>query len=278
VSDEFRIARFTAGVEGIVDILAETLDRNSFHTFRIVLEESGADALLRAYYALASAQDDLSNDVVLKVNITDPSPVANSSPTNKYTIEQTDAGSIVDEFFLCGRNIVVSGLKTGQKVQVDSRTAVVESGGSVTLDVDTWALPATTIKILSGAGTEITSLTPSTGIWGGDIYSADVTDPPIGEAQFNASVEVAQNSGVQVDASMEVEQNSAVQVVGSTEVAQHGEIQIISSVIVSQHGVVQLDASMETDTTRFTEPFPPGRNDMVLGRVRNRIQQRLRRR
>lgn len=60
--------------------------------------------------------------------------------------------------------------------------AVVESGGVVTLNVDTWELPLTTIKLLSPGDVELASLTPTNitgrtgvapggGIMGGDVYS-----------------------------------------------------------------------------------------------------------
>lgn len=351
------------------DTLSETT--SDWNTHRLVLEPSGDDLLVRAYAALAIADGaDLSNDVSLKMSFTDTSPVVNSSPTDGMLLAMVtpSVDSFGDEFFLCGRNVVVSGLKTGQKVQIDSHTAVSESGGSVTIDVDTFALPATDIKILSSSDVELTTLTPSAGIWGGDVYVADVENPPAGEVQFVASMEVEQHGVVQItasietmfsgkvqiiasmevmfvgqeqsdasieaaqqnevqvdaslavfvkidgevqsDASVEAAQNGAVQITASigvmaeipgeiqidvfveaafqfhvqidasTEVKQHGVKQIDVSEIVAQSGIIQFNASMEADLTRFTEPFPLGRNDFLISTSAraSRIRKRIRRR
>ena len=140
--------------------------------YRLVIDKTVSPIEIRAYRdeTLANLQD-LSKD---------PSLVASATTTDDqtgtyYGLYDGDGSNAVngdwDEFFVCGRNIVVSGIPTGWKIQVDSRTAVVESGGSVEIDVDAWALPATTIKLLDASDVEQDSLTPSGGIWGGDVYT-----------------------------------------------------------------------------------------------------------
>jgi hypothetical protein len=84
----------------------------------------------------------------------------------------------------------VNNLRTGYKVQVDNRTAVTESDGTVTLDVDTWALPATTIKVYDSNDVLKAELTPSGGIYGGDVYNFF---EPTESGQVFLVPEVAQN-------------------------------------------------------------------------------------
>lgn len=141
---------------------------------RFVLETTngGDDADLRAYQSgtLDDLQD-LTEDFSLQVSVSDT-----DRPTGTYYgFEHGDGSSAADadadEFFICGRNIKVTGLPTGWKVQVDSRAAVEESGGEVEIDVDEWALPATTVKVLDDEDAEQASITPGSGVWGGDEYS-----------------------------------------------------------------------------------------------------------
>ena len=69
---------------------------------------------------------------------------------------------------------------------------------------------------------------------------------------------------------------------GSVAVLANGEVQVLGSVSVAQNSKVQIVASVEVKIDRelFTEPFPLGRNDMLIaisGRA-SRVGQRLRRR
>lgn len=79
--------------------------------------------------------------------------------------------------FLCGRNITVQGVPAGRKVRVDARPPVTSTGADIVIDVDAWALPATTIEILTPTNVVETSLTPAGGIFGGDIYQASEFGP-----------------------------------------------------------------------------------------------------
>lgn len=123
----------------------------------------------RLLYADITSLTQLDTDFTAKADLTDPDPPTSTGDIVGARIRNS-VGDL-DEFFVCGKYVSVSGLPTGWKVQVDSRTAVEESGGSVSIDVDTWALPATTIKILDDGDVEQETLTPGTGIWGGDAYA-----------------------------------------------------------------------------------------------------------
>lgn len=98
-----------------------------------------------------------------------------------------------------------------------------------------------------------------------------------GEVQVVASLEAAFIGEIQIAASIVVHQNGAIQAVASVEVEQHGQTQIVVSLATKVPSEVQFDASVQIDTFRFTEPFPPGRNDMLLT-TRIRGRGRLRRR
>jgi hypothetical protein len=149
--------------------VAWTDPASGFSTFRFVGEVDGSNLKLRGYAAEASSLTDLSGDLTLKMSATDTSTI--KTDTN-YGFSCSNAQGTSDNYIACGRNITVTGLLSGYKIQVDSRTAVAEVGGTVTIDVDTWALPATTIRVLNSAGKAASDdLTPSGGIYGGDIYA-----------------------------------------------------------------------------------------------------------
>jgi hypothetical protein len=120
------------------------------------------------YAGAASSGGDRTATLTEKLDYTD-----STSPNqgSGYGTSQGWWSSYIDSYMCFGHDIVVSGLPSGWKVQIDSDTPVIESGGSVTIDVDGRALPATVIKILDSVDVEQDSLTPSGGIYGGDIYS-----------------------------------------------------------------------------------------------------------
>lgn len=150
---------------------------NTFQTNRVVIEHvSATNKKVRFYYATSLADsEDRSNDVTQFGTELDDTEFNNGKAfgdaPKHVGIWFNDSGQQADQFFVCGRNIVVTGLANGHKIQVDARAAVEESGGTVTIDVDTWALPATTIKLLDAGDNELATLTPDGGIWGGDEYS-----------------------------------------------------------------------------------------------------------
>lgn len=114
----------------------------------------------------------LTTDFVVRCDETDPSPIETFNRTMFRRLSlATGQLSDFDEFFVCGVEITVTGIPTGWKIRIDSRPAAVESGGSVTIDVTTWALPATTIRLFDVDDVEQATLSPASGIWGGDVYA-----------------------------------------------------------------------------------------------------------
>jgi hypothetical protein len=76
-----------------------------------------------------------------------------------------------DDFAVYKQNTVtMTGLPSGHKLRVGTQVAV-ESGGSATVDLVGDLCPRPSIEVLDGTGAVIARLTPSGGIWGGDIYS-----------------------------------------------------------------------------------------------------------
>jgi len=135
---------------------------------RVVAEKDGDNYDYRIYIVERTGWDDTATDygsATLSVD-DDTSP-----PTfgTWCTIAAIDRRRFAN-FLLCGQKIVVTGIPTGWKIQIDSRSAVTESGGEVSINVQTWNLPATTIKLLDDGDVEQDSLTPSGGIFGGDVY------------------------------------------------------------------------------------------------------------
>lgn len=128
----------------------------------------GTNVKLLSTGVLANGQD-LSEDFVSRCDETDDPAIEGFDRTTFERLDAVDAIDL-DEFIVCGVEIVVSGLPTGWKAQVDGRAAVTEVGGVATLDPTTWALPAGTIRVLDDGDVEQVMLTPAAGIWGGDVY------------------------------------------------------------------------------------------------------------
>lgn len=164
--EAYRIAKRGSGVLGSGGSVPGT---GTIVTARLVLDISPAPKELRAYSAEGiSNLQELTNDLTLRASATDAAARATDSHYGMQVSDGTSqADTDLDEFFICGRIIKVTGLGTGQKIQIDSRAKVTESGGVVTIDPETWALPATTIKLLDPDDTVVDSKTPAGGIWGG---------------------------------------------------------------------------------------------------------------
>lgn len=100
--------------------------------------------------------DGPTGELALKVSYSDPAEVFGEWPACRFW------GNLAasDNFFACRDKITVSGVPTGWKVQVDSRTPVVSVGADIDIDISTWELPWTTIKILDTSNVEQDSITP----------------------------------------------------------------------------------------------------------------------
>lgn len=128
-----------------------------------------AGTTLKQLHSSITELDDIVTDFSLVQSVVDGNPPVNFGDFIGASIAVSVGNA--DEFFICGRNITVTGMPTGWKVQVDARAAVVESGGTAVVDVDTWALPLTEIKILDDNDVERNSDTPVGGLWGGATYT-----------------------------------------------------------------------------------------------------------
>jgi len=133
----------------------------------------GGDLSLQAYGLLLSevlsgaALGDLSGDFGDSIlGYLDGAPRIGT----RLGVRALTTGGKADEWFVCGRNVVVSGLPVGWKAQIDARSAVVETDGVVTFNVDAWALPAGTLKVLDGGDVLRDQVAPAGGVWGGDTY------------------------------------------------------------------------------------------------------------
>lgn len=183
-TDEHDILDIVGGsVESSSQAAAQIVIDTTFQG-RLVREISGSDSLLRSYAFGGSPSNSVpdleiqNGDLTLITSHTD---VGGQHTGQFFGFTSHDQGKSF-EYFLCGRNIVVTGIPSGHKIQLDSRAAVVESGGAVTIDVDTFELPAVSLKLLSPADALIDTITPDAtlgrqagnnaggGIWGGDVY------------------------------------------------------------------------------------------------------------
>ncbi len=165
--------RTTGGSDWSESGISANIDEYNGVRFRAKV--SGTDLILTGYAtgALANLQD-LTEDFVQKETHTDAAPLTQNDKCGMSAWADCD----FDEWFLFrGGPIVVTGLPTGYKVQIDSRTAVTESGGSVSIDAILWALPATTLKVLTAGDVEVETITPGGGIWQGDEYSVAIAAP-----------------------------------------------------------------------------------------------------
>ena len=150
---------------------------NTWYGLRLMVTESGGDITLKGHATAAlTDREDLSKAFVLLEQHTDIAALPPQSGTY-YGFAAYDGVDFDNYFLFRGFNLVVTGLPTGYKIKIDGRSAVAESGGTVTIDVSLWALPATTIKVLTAGDVEVDTLTPSGGIWGGDEYSFSSPTP-----------------------------------------------------------------------------------------------------
>lgn len=176
----FRMDTRSGGVWGIVRnsstiIASSTSDppaRNEWRGLRAVIE--GTVLRLYATDPLADGED-LSEDFVLRTSVDDSGSIIDNANRIGFDRDAIGVECLFDTFFVCGREITVTGIPTGWKIQVDARSAVTETGGSVAIDIETWALPATEIKLLDETDAEQASLTPSGGIYGGDVYEVSTS-------------------------------------------------------------------------------------------------------
>jgi hypothetical protein len=174
--NDYEVTRIVAGSSTNTDADSTiTVVAGSWYTVRLAIVANGSnlDASVWGAAALASS-DELSNNLTKYAEILN---VAEPTDSRKCGFTKWQVGTW-DEFFVCGNEsggaITVTGVPTGYKIQIDSQTAVTESGGTVTIPLSTWAayaLPATTIKLLTDGDVVVGQLSPPAGVWGGQTYS-----------------------------------------------------------------------------------------------------------
>jgi len=172
-------------LDGVQQFLAAT-----WYGVRMSVEASGPSLALTGLFTIALASsDDLTEDFVQRVQITDGSPL---SDTGRYGFTKYREVRWDDHIAMgnaSGGAIMITGLPSGYKLQVGSRPAVVESGGTATIPLSTWrewAFPETTVKVLDASDVEVASLSPPGGFYGGASFSFAPVGTPIGEVSWES--------------------------------------------------------------------------------------------
>jgi len=155
---------------------------NAWSIVRAVTKVSGPNLVLNLWGVPAASGTDLTPQPLFKATWTDTTPL----PLGYWGVVMGWWGGAVDTLRAYGRLITMTGLPTGWKVQIDSETPVVESGGSVTISAEGLVMPATTIKVLDAGDVEQSSLTPVGGFWGGATFSFAPIGSPIGEVNWES--------------------------------------------------------------------------------------------
>jgi hypothetical protein len=147
-----------------------------------VIVSAGTSVRFIVYAAQGTGQDDLTTDVVATgIDYTD-----SSSPYDSLAYYGTSMGwwgCYIDDYeMFSGHQIVISNVPTGWKAKVDSRSAVTESSGTITIDASLYG-KGTTVSLLDADDTVIDTVSPSAGVWPGDTYSCVADPADIGVAE-----------------------------------------------------------------------------------------------
>ena len=157
-----------SGAGNTRDTQSAVYDNKKFG-MRAITEVSGGDLIIRSgLTAPLSDLEDLTEDFDGVVgSFTDTvSPFTHG----EYFIFSNTAPTDFDKFRLCGRNIVINTMPSGWKSSIDGGTTkVVESGGTVTHDVDTLALPRTDVRVYNPF--DVLKDVFSEDLWGGDAFN-----------------------------------------------------------------------------------------------------------
>lgn len=148
---------------------------NSPFSLRTVIAESaprGADISVYVEENISNNDDitkDFSGGPILSAN---DAAVTLSFDKVAMFGHTTDIG----HWYICGRNINVSGLSTGRKIRFinDAGTGsfVAETAGVASFDVDRLALPGNRVEVFeSDETTFVAAFQSASGVWGGDRYS-----------------------------------------------------------------------------------------------------------
>ncbi len=237
-----RIAKNLSGSVSAQDI--DVFDvSNDKRGLRLILEDQGGTHVVgaRVTGTVIADMDDLSVDFDgASVEITDStSPIEATGDTTDFAILTVDDVHM-KHYIIFGRGILITGLPTGWKLQVDSEAAVIESGGTATLDIDTLSLPKSDIKVLDGSDVQQDILSLTDDVWGGDEYNFSED----GEVTADASINALVNGEVSVVASVVVKQNGQVVAVASINAKFGGEVNADGSLNTKVNGQINVDGSI----------------------------------
>lgn len=146
------------------------------NTIRVVVEDLGASGIrARSYRAIIGALTDVTSSLALfnsEISVTQANEPAESDilrATHGPTV------NLFDEFISFGRNLVISSVSAGFKGRVIGSdvtgSLVTESGGTVTIDIDAVAMPASRVEITDASDVVQASFDVASGVWGGDQYT-----------------------------------------------------------------------------------------------------------
>lgn len=153
---------------------AISIPDNSFFHNRLIVDGPEGSEVLAVYAEEVGSLDDRDDDLTLLQELTASRhpDFAGSGPIIRLTLFRS---SEADYMFICGLDIEVTNLPSGFKARalgpITSRSAVVESAGTASMRVNSWALPITSIEILNGADVSQEVITPVDGVFGGDKYN-----------------------------------------------------------------------------------------------------------
>lgn len=150
------------GVRLMITQNGSNVDVNTLSTDALADE----DDLTEAFVETGAALTNVSRPTV--GNLHGPTKWNSDNRLNEYIVMGNENGGA----------ITITGVPTGYKIQIGTETAVVESGGTVTIPMSTWktwAFPQSTIKLLTGGDVEVADLTLPDDIWGGHTFSVAET-------------------------------------------------------------------------------------------------------
>lgn len=181
---------FSTGTEGYILRHRNNLNRHEGHEYvddprqvngggdpgntlfaanRIRVEKSGANRILRFFATNSLAGSDTDTAVTLFGSFTDTSPLA----AVEFGFSLLASGNVCGLFWMCGADVIVTGLPTGFGARIDGGATVIEVGGIATIDVDALLLPFALLEVLDDLGSVVASNAPVdflSGGWGGETY------------------------------------------------------------------------------------------------------------
>lgn len=179
VTNEFRIFRGKFPLATPIIGSADVPQANGeFWQSRLVIAATGSDLRLKAYSTELASLTQLTATPVKRIDIIELSA---SIPPFGNQIAMGEVGSTSinkDEFFLCGRNVIVNNMPTGFKARVNSfatESIAVESASVAIVDIDGLPLPWESLDILDASNEFVVSIFPVSASlpngFGGDVYN-----------------------------------------------------------------------------------------------------------